>query len=106
MKIYIASPYSIGDPLENVRRQIDACEELSNLGHLPIWPLSSHYWHEIYQHDWQFWMKMDMQLLALCDAVLRLNGESVGADCEVDEANRLGITVYYNINDIKESKIN
>jgi len=27
-KIYIASPYSVGDPSANVRRQIDAGEEL------------------------------------------------------------------------------
>jgi len=29
-KVYVASQYSVGDPLANVRRQIDAGEEIIN----------------------------------------------------------------------------
>jgi hypothetical protein len=37
------------------------------------------------------------RLLQHCDAVLRLPGESVGADQDVATAERLGLPVYYDI---------
>jgi hypothetical protein len=44
-RIYIASPFTIGNPDTNVRRQIDAGEELINAGFYPYLPLLSHYQH-------------------------------------------------------------
>ncbi|MFE3515404.1 DUF4406 domain-containing protein [Streptomyces sp. NPDC059166] len=40
------------------------------------------------------------RLLARCDAVLRLPGESVGADQDVATARRLGLPVYHDIAEI------
>ena len=40
------------------------------------------------------------RLLQRCDAVLRLPGESRGADQDVAIAHERGIPVYYNLNDI------
>jgi hypothetical protein len=45
-------------------------------------------------------MKQDFEWLKCCDAVLRLPGESTGADREVALAKELGIPVYYSIADI------
>lgn len=100
MKIYIASPYTHGDTLINIRRQIDAAEQLRSLGHLPFWPLHAHYWHEVHPHGWQFWLNMDLEWIAHMDAVLRLPGESAGADVEVAHAIALGLPVFYSIDDI------
>lgn len=100
MIIYIASPYSKGNSLANVRRQIDAAEQLASMGHVPILPLLSHYWDEVYPHSWAFWLNLCIAILQRCDAVLRLDGESTGADVEVKEAQARGMPVFYRVSEI------
>lgn len=99
-KIYVASSYSLGDPAANVRRQIDAGEELINAGFYPYLPLLSHYQHQIYPHSYETWTRLDDAWVSVCDALLRLPGESPGADREVELAEKLGIPVYYSISDL------
>jgi len=41
-----------------------------------------------------------MKWMLMCDAVLRIPGESPGADDEVDRATIEGIPVYYDIDDL------
>jgi len=97
MKVYIAGPYTKPDPLENVRKAIFFAEWLAALGHYPYIPLLTHYWEEQYHHDYEFWMKQDEEFLKVCDAVLRLDGESAGADRETALAERLGIPVFHSV---------
>lgn len=40
------------------------------------------------------WYGMDLVIVSRCDAVLRLPGESVGADLEVQKAEELGLPVF------------
>lgn len=40
------------------------------------------------------------RLLTKCDAVLRIEGASNGADQDVEIAKKLGLEIYYNIDDI------
>jgi hypothetical protein len=40
------------------------------------------------------------RLIAKCDAVLRLEGESKGADEDVRKAKELGLKIYYRLEDI------
>jgi hypothetical protein len=44
------------------------------------------------------------QMLEKCDAVLRINGESKGADEDVRLAEERGLKVYYNIAEIPLAK--
>lgn len=99
MKIYIASPYTIGDKETNVAVQIDASDAIANAGGTPFWPLSSHYWDLRHPHDWQFWMHQDLEWLKDCDALLRLPGESRGADEEERLALSLGMPVVHSVED-------
>lgn len=46
------------------------------------------------------WLKIDFEYIYRCDALLRLPGESVGADAEVAEAMRIGIPVFGSIDDL------
>jgi hypothetical protein len=101
-RIYVASPYSLGDPLTNVRRQINAAEELINAGFVPFLPLLSHYQNEIHSHDYETWVRLDNSWIEVCHAVLRLPGESKGADGEVALARELGIPVYYSVGELVE----
>ena len=45
------------------------------------------------------WLAVDFEFIRRCDAVLRLPGESTGADLETAHANELGIPVFHDIAD-------
>jgi len=100
--VYIASQYTIGDQAVNVRRQMDAADELMNLGLVPIAPLLSHFQHLVHPRPYQDWLKFDLELVLRSDAVLRLPGESKGADGEVGHANNYNIPVFYGIDYLKD----
>lgn len=97
IKVYIASPYTLGDVDDNVRRQLDCANELMNLGFAPFVPLYSHFQHMIHPRPYQDWMILDLEWVKSCDCLLRLKGESKGADIEVEVAKSLNIPVFYSI---------
>ena len=100
MIIYISSPYSIGDQVLNVRRQLEAADRLLEKGHIPFCPCLLHFWHFVSPKSWDEWLRIDRAFIPRCDALLRLEGDSVGADLEVEEAKRLGLPIYYSVSSI------
>lgn len=92
--IYVAGPYSVGDPVLNTRMAIFAGEQLREMGFVPFIPHLTHLWHLVNPHDLEFWLEYDNEWLKKCDALLRLPGESYGADEEMKLALSLGIPVY------------
>lgn len=98
--VYIASPYSKGDIAINVKRQIDCFNELMDIGFLPFAPLWSHFQHMVHPRPYQDWIEMDLAWVEKCDVLLRLDGESPGADGEVAFAKEKNIPVFYNIPDL------
>jgi len=96
-KVYIASPYSNGIPIENVKESIAVADELLDLGYQPFVPLLSHYWHLLFPRDYESWLEYDREWLLACDVVLRTPGPSLGADREVLWAKAAGIPVVYGI---------
>jgi hypothetical protein len=103
-RIYLASPYSKGDHKENVRRQMRAAHNLMDLGYAPYVPLLSHYLHLFNPRPYEDWIKFDNSWVLVCDAVLRLPGESLGADSEVKLARENGIPVYFSFKELLEGK--
>ena len=103
MIVYIAGPYTKGDVAQNVHNAIKVADQLVELGHIPYIPHLTHFWHLISPRPWWFWLDYDLQWLEKCDCVLRLDGESVGADKEELAAHKLGKLVYYSIADIGEA---
>lgn len=100
-KIYIASPYTLGDVAINVKRQLDCADELMNRGYAPFAPLLSHFQHLAHPRPYQDWVAIDLVWVLACDGLLRLSGESKGADGEVAFALEHGIPVFYELDDIK-----
>ena len=100
MKVYIASPYTLGDVAMNVKRQIDMADQLMNNGFTPFVPLLSHFQHMARPRPYNDWLVNGMEWVKACDCVLRLAGESPGADKEVALAKELGIPVYYSFGDL------
>lgn len=100
MRVYIAGPYTLPEPIENVRRAILAADEVLALGHTPFVPHLNFAWNLVSPKPPATWYAMDLVWLSCCDAVLRLPGASVGAEAEVALANRLGLPVYASVAEI------
>lgn len=98
--IYISSPYTIGDQVANVRRQILVADKLLGMGYIPFCPCLSHFWHFVSPKPWETWLEIDIAIIPKCDALLRLDGESKGADKEVALAKELGIPIFYSLKDL------
>jgi len=100
MKVYIASPYTQGDVAVNVKRQIDCADKLMDLDFIPFVPLYSHFQHMVHPRPYQDWIDIDLEWVKSCDIILRLDGDSKGADGEVKFAESLGIPVVYSIGEL------
>lgn len=91
--IYVAGPYSNPDPVENTHRAIAWGDLLWKLGAAPLVPHLTLLWHLASPKPYEEWLELDLNHLRGCDALLRIPGESSGADGEVQEAWRLGLPV-------------
>lgn len=102
MKVYIAGPYSQGDVVVNIRNAIFAGDKVLDMGHMPFIPHLSHLWHTVSPKTYEEWMAIDIMWLGECHALLRLPGESKGADREVQVAIACGIPVFYSLEELKQ----
>ena len=91
MKIYIAGPYSKGDVEKNGEKALRLADYLANLGLTPYVPHLTHFWHLLYPRPYEWWLKYDLEWLPKCDCVVRMFGDSSGADGEVEYASKLGM---------------
>jgi len=118
MLILIAGPYRSGtndDPelmQENLNRLESVALPLFRLGHTPMigeWvalPLlhlarSKKPGDEAYE---EILYPVAKRLLTKCDAVLRLEGESKGADEDVRIAKERGLKIYYRLEDVPHAE--
>lgn len=100
VKVYIASPYTIGDVAVNVKAQLDMVDVLMDKGFAPFAPLYSHFQHMAHPRPYKDWIEIDLVWVVACDCVLRIGGVSQGADNEVAVALDLGMPVFYNLGDL------
>lgn len=114
LTILVAGPYRSGtndDPAlmqQNLEKLESAALTLFRAGHIPLigeWlalPLlkmagSKKPGDDIYQ---EISYPVAHRLITKCDAILRIEGQSSGADNDVKVAQQLGLPVYYHIEDI------
>ena len=113
MLVLIAGPYRSGtgdDPVKmaaNLARLEEAAWPIFAAGHIPIigeWvalPVVRSAGATVFDPlAEQVMYPTAQRLLEHCDAVLRLPGESTGADQDVAIAQRLALPVYYRVEDI------
>lgn len=109
--VYIASPYTRGDPAMNTNFQCKIWDRLMTDGKVwPVAPLWSHFQHTVRPRKYEDWVAYDIALISRYDACLRLNAElpelgyseskSSGADNEVKEFQRLGKPVFYSVEEL------
>lgn len=94
IRVYVAGPYTKGDVAVNVREAILAGGRIYDAGMVPFVPHLTHFWHTVAPRPYEDWLRLDMEWLRVCDALLRLPGDSSGADKEVAEAVRLGLPCF------------
>lgn len=96
--IYISGPYTRPDPCQNTNRAIHFADTLME-GPVcwPLVPHLSHLWHTVAPRPWTDWIALDLALLERCDGLIRLTGDSDGADMEVRKARELGLPMLLDI---------
>lgn len=97
VRVYVAGPYSAGDVEANVNRAIDAWHELHERGFSPFCPHLTHFIHLRHPKHYETWLRHDFEWLEQCQALLRLPGDSPGADREMRFAVENGILVFNSI---------
>lgn len=97
MRVYIAGPITKGERTENVRNAILAGEQVRRAGHAPYVPHLDFLWGLLVPVAYPDWLALDHEWLKVCDALIRIPGESPGADKEVEWAMAQGIPVYFGV---------
>jgi hypothetical protein len=99
--VYVAGPFSQGEVCENIRQACIAGAEVQRIGAVPFIPHAHTFlMAQQVELDYEEWMYLDFVVLERCDALLRLDGPSPGADREVDLAGLIGIPVFYTLDDL------
>ena len=101
-KVYIAGPMSGGDRLANLNQGLEAYRELIRRGYAPMCPMLSFFVNDVMPQGYATWLAVDLAWVEASDLVLRLPGESLGADQEVACATINGIPVYRSLAEIPE----
>ena len=84
--IYVAAAYSEPDPVANTKHAIRIADALLQAGFTPLVPHLTMLWDLVSPKPYEEWLDYENELLARCDAVLRVPGYSVGA--KSDSRNR------------------
>lgn len=102
-KVYISGPLtSSGDPATNLQAAIEAHRELMQAGFAPLCPHLTLYVDPHAELPHGDWMAVDIPWVLESDCLLRLPGESKGADIEVHIATEAKIPVYHSISELLE----
>ena len=105
-RVYVAGPISIGDVRENIERGIRMGETLSVLGYAPFVPHYDLLWDKesvAGTLNYEVYLERDFSFITTCQALLRLDGESKGADREVAWAHAVGVPVFYTLPSLMDS---
>lgn len=117
IRVYISGAIRKGNLADNIKRACDVGRAFAKLGYAIMVPHLSCYFDgpsvptdEHYDYEEHYgcvipqaenslnaveWLAIDLAWVEVSDIVIRINGESEGADREVEHAEMLGIPVFY-----------
>ena len=97
LNVYIAGPYS-ADTEEgvgkNVKYAIQQGNKIAELGYIVYIPHLAWLWEQQFKHPHNFWIEQDQGWLDRADVLVRLKGNSKGADMEMERADAMGLLIY------------
>lgn len=94
IKVYVAGPYSTGNQARNVLAAIRLADLIAKDGYIPFVPHLTHFWDMMFPREYWWWLKYDFEWLKCCDALVRIPGESPGAEKEIAFAKENHIPIY------------
>lgn len=113
IKVYIAGKYSAklkGEREENVIAAMKVWWQLKDLGYIPFCPHLTHFltfdnaqFEMTENRGKDFWYDYDNNWLKCCDALLVIS-ESEGVKGEIKIAQKLGLTVFYSIEELNNAE--
>ncbi len=93
--VYVAGPYRLPNPAGNVGRAVRLADRLQRTGRVTcVVPHLNILWDTLKEHTPTYWLDYDLALLARCDALFRIPGESPGSDREIEFAQERGIPTF------------
>ena len=99
--VYIAGPITTPNPMHNTHETLRIAAEILDRGLvLPFVPHLTVLWDIVVPRPYEEWMGYDFGVIEHCNALLRLSGESLGADREVEHAAHLNIPTFFNHHDL------
>lgn len=105
VRVYISGPITKGDRNHNYYQAVQAERDLMRAGFAPLNPMKTMVlpfaWDGEFPHA--KWLQRDCAWVQVSDAVLRLPGESDGADQECACAEIHGVPVFHSIAAILEA---
>jgi hypothetical protein len=101
-RVYISGPISLGDPTGNFARFSEAFFQCVHNGYAPFNPGLTMCLPGNGSLNHEAWLAIDLPWVAVSDVVLRLPGESKGADEECGYAKSLGIPVFGSMEELNK----
>jgi hypothetical protein len=94
--IYVAGPYTHGEPVLNLRRALGVANAIHDLGGIAYVPHLCHLWHFHSPKHYDFWIEHGLEMLVRCDALYRFDPDkkSEGAELEWTSAEQMGIPTF------------
>jgi hypothetical protein len=97
-RVYISGPITKGNKIQNLAQALEAYKILLLNGFAPFCPHLSMLTDDVLGRiPYRTWIETDLEWVKICHILLRLPGESPGAEEEVAMAEDNGIPVYDNI---------
>jgi len=94
LRVYISHPITKGDGCFNFWQCCLAQKKLMEAGYAVLNPGLSMMHPDAKNISWQCWIDSDLKWVEVSDFVIRLPGESTGADVETAHAEARGIPVF------------
>ena len=97
LRVYISGPITRGDRVANFAKACSVQQRLIELGFAPLNPMLTMMHPSAWQIPHDQWVASDLPWVEVADAVLRLPGDSDGADRECEHAERNRVPVFYSM---------
>jgi hypothetical protein len=92
--VYVAGPIT-GNMMANTREAVYVADIMRENDVAPYVPHLSVAWEMITSYDHRQWLEYDAQIIMRCDALYRMDGDSKGADWEVEYCDRTSTPVFF-----------
>ena len=103
VRVYVAGPYTQGDPVINTHAACQDAIDLMEAGFAVFCPHLSHFLHFLRPQAYDFWIEQDLEWLGACDCILRRPGPSSGADGEVERALEIEMPIFGSVAEVIEA---